>query len=499
VIAASSHWLAGIVLLLVLVSGGCTPPSTVRARPVAASRPTATADVAQSIVIVDADGASVDMSAPWGAGKPWTETLTGVVVEGRGILVGGWGLRGQQHVQVQRPGATAKSTARIVVMDINCGLNLLTVDDEAFWTGLRPVAFASAPPRPTGARLLHATSDGSRVDVSATAIGPERMAGSCSWMHLKVLLDAKHAWRSDVVASASEVLGVIARVDNDEVLAVDAATLADFVAEAGRPPYRGYPQLGTPWQPLTNPALRQQLGLGPNDGGVRIAGVHSNGSAAGRLQVDDVLLSIGGVKVTAEGSCDDPKLGRIPFSAYALRGRHPGDVLQVEILRGGARQTLDMPLKAWLGSSDLIPWYAAAGDAGLYVVQGGLVFEDLSGDYLKTFGNDWETKAPRRLLDPYLLESLDPSPERPRLVVMTRVLADPATLGYQDLRDLIVESINGVHLRSIADVRAAFEHTDGGFDVVTFAPGQGVSRIVLDAQEARAADERLRGTYAPAR
>ena len=50
-------------------------------------------------------------------------------------------------------------------------------------------------------------------------------------------------------------------------------------------------------------------------------------------------------------------------------------------------------------------------------------------------------------------------------VVLTRVLADPATLGYQPLRDLVVESVNGVRVKSIEEVAAAFGHPIGGFDV----------------------------------
>ena len=79
--------------------------------------------------------------------------------------------------------------------------------------------------------------------------------------------------------------------------------------------------------------------------------------------------------------------------------------------------------------------------------------------------------------------------------MLTRVLADPATLGYQQLRELIVETVNGVRVRSLEELPSAFAHATGGFDVVTFAPGQPVSRIVLDAKEVAAANERLRGTY----
>jgi len=495
VTATSSRALLVAAVLLGVLPGGCAP-----APAVAPLGPPPPVDVAQSIVIVDADGADVDMTAPWGTGKAWTRTLTGVVVEGRAILVGGWGLYGQQHVHAQRQGTTVKSTARLVVFDADCGLALLTVDDPAFWSGLQPAAFASAALRPGPARVLHAAADGARVDATAAAVGDRRLSGRCSFPEVKIgQVDAKHVAQSDVIGSATQVLGVVAGTTNDEVLAFGPSTLANFVAEAKRPTYRGVPALGTPWQSLTNPVLRQELGLGPNDGGVRIVSIHQPGSGAGALQVGDILLAVDGRKIAADGSSDDPVLGRLPFHAAVADRNHPGDVLKLDIVRGGVRQSVSVTLKGWPGSSDLVPWYRASGKAGVYAVEGGLVFENLSGEYLQTFGKDWETRAPSRLLDSYWNDKFDPLPDRSRVVVLTRVLADPATLGYEHVHDLIVERINGLRLQSLDDVHLAFAHPSGGFHEVTFAPGQHVSRIVIDVHEASTANDRLRATYGPSR
>ena len=78
-------------------------------------------DVMQAVVIVDADGADADMASPWGSGKAWTRTMTGLVVGPRWILVGGWGLRGQKHVGVTKQGTTAKSPARVRLLDVDAG------------------------------------------------------------------------------------------------------------------------------------------------------------------------------------------------------------------------------------------------------------------------------------------------------------------------------------------------------------------------------------------
>jgi len=467
--------------------------------PAVAPAPAAPVDVAQSIVIIDADGTDADPSAPWGGGKTWTRTLTGLAVDGHRILVGGWGLHGQQHVRAQRQGTTAKSPARAILVDADCGLALLTVDDPLFWTGLPPAAIYGGVARQGPARLLHATPDGARVDASEAAVVGLPISGRCNLLHLKLgQVDARHVVPSDVVGSGTQALGVVASSTGDEVLAFTSRTLVAFLAEARRPAYRGFPTLGIHWQSVTSPALRDELGLAPGEGGVRVVHVFPLGSGAGALVAGDVILTIAGKKIDGDGSYDDPDAGRAPFGSMLPDSHHPGDVVDVGVLRDGVRKAVGVTLRAWPGSADLVPWFNPDDPAGAYDIEGGLVFQNLTGDYLtRVFGSSWGTVAPRQLLERYWLDRLEPTPEEARVVVLTRVLADPATLGYERVRDLVVESINGVKPRSLADVRGAFAHPAGAFDVVTFAPGQRVHRIVLDAREAAAATERLRSAYEP--
>ena len=53
----------------------------------------------------------------------------------------------------------------------------------------------------------------------------------------------------------------------------------------------------------------------------------------------------------------------------------------------------------------------------------------------------------------------------------------------------------GTRSRALADVRKALTEPVQGFQVVDFVPGQGYTRVVLDAAEAQAAAERLRQAY----
>ena len=168
-------------------------------------------------------------------------------------------------------------------------------------------------------------------------------------------------------------------------------------------------------------------------------------------------------------------------------------MVPVQVLRHGERKALSVQLKRWPGDQTLVPWYAPESNG--YAVRGGLVFQRLSHEYLLTFGKDWESKAPPRVLEPYELERWASSAERQGIIVLTGVLPVAATLGYEHIANLVVDRVNGVPVWSLDELRAAFAHPTGGYHVVTFAPGQSVQRIVLDVQEAKAADASVRAKY----
>ena len=81
------------------------------------------------------------------------------------------------------------------------------------------------------------------------------------------------------------------------------------------------------------------------------------------------------------------------------------------------------------------------------------------------------------------------------LPLASSVLPDTANLGYQELRDLIVERVNGRPVASLQDLRQAFATPIRGFHVVEFLAGQSAVKIVLDASEAAAARQRLQQAY----
>ena len=190
------------------------------------------------------------------------------------------------------------------------------------------------------------------------------------------------------------------------------------------------------------------------------------------LKPGDVVLEMGGAKLDPTGYYEHPLYGRMLFALLFSDGRQPGDTMPVKVLRDGERLDLQLPLRAMRPEQDRVPPYVF-GRGPDYVVVGGLVFEELTRPYLGAWG-DWARRAPPRLLVAIDREPDEAGTEPQRIVLLSSVLPDAANLGYQELRDLIVERVNGRPVASLADVRRALAAPEGGFQVVDFVAGPGV-------------------------
>ena len=126
------------------------------------------------------------------------------------------------------------------------------------------------------------------------------------------------------------------------------------------------------------------------------------------------------------------------------------------------------------------------------MIAGGLVFQPLTKNYLRSWGQDWERRAPFRLA---YFRNQDPTPERPAIVILSQVLPDIYNLGYQESRQLVLEKVNGQKVNYLSDLEQALRKPMNGFHMLEFMKGDSLQRIVLDAATLDAATKRVLDRY----
>jgi hypothetical protein len=264
------------------------------------------------IVSVRVTGQDWNWRAPWEKQQPWTRTVTGLVVPGRRILVAATAAFGNHLlVEAQKLGREERSVARLTLVDQEGPLALVEVGDPSFWEGLEPLPLAAHAPTEGTASILRwqagllESYPGSVRQVRSGRHG----LSQTNLLTLEVATGTEGLGESEVVLSEGRVAGLLTGRSGDSYVALAVSVLGQFLEGASKGDWRGFARAGLAWQDLTNPALRESLGLRAGETGIRVTRVAPNGSAAGVLKPGDVLLGLDGTTLDATGHYQHPVYG----------------------------------------------------------------------------------------------------------------------------------------------------------------------------------------------
>jgi S1-C subfamily serine protease len=424
-----------------------------------------------------------DADRPWAKRKPATRWAQAAVVARGLLLTSAQMVAGATLVEVEREGRPPRAIARVVHQDRELNLALLSVDTQGFLDGLEPLRFADATPtvgsllsiRWSNQQFELATLRIKRMGVAEVWYGRQRHAfllGRCD------LPDG--GWAEPVVDDDDRLVGLTTGQNEHTAWVVPVELLAAYVARATAPAgYAGFATVRFGWQWTMDRTLARWLGLGDEPRGVMIRAVPRGSTGDGVLRPRDVLLSLDGHAIDSRGYYAHPRWGWIEFTHLVVEDHHVGDVVAAQILRDGVELEVSFPLRAYGNEVDLIP--SRRGDEPPpYAVVGGLVFLELDGDYLRTWGSEWWSRAPTRLVAAQQLLEGSQRPDQRRLVVLSVVLPSAWSIGYQSCRDLLVHRVDGRLVDSIDDVVAAFAEAAGPRVVIEFHPNEDRGSIVVD-------------------
>jgi hypothetical protein len=263
---------------------------------------------------------------------------------------------------------------------------------------------------------------------------------------------------------------------------VPAPVVRRFLKDIGDGRYDGTPELGISMQKLENPDMRRACGMAPGETGVLVNTVYPDSAARGILATQDVLLTIDGQPIENDGTIVF-RPGERTFFGYPMQLKLLGESIELDLLRGGERRRVRVPLNRVIDSSRLVPnlHYDVPPE---YFLVGGLLFVPLTLDYLG------EYTPPAELLHLYL--NGEPSQARRRVIVLTKVLADELNIGYHDFQDAVIQRVNGREISTLPDLIAAFETHGGPYHVVEDIRG---FRLVLDRRKVEESNAALMRRY----
>ena len=435
-----------------------------------------------------------DEDQPWIKRRPETRRAAAVMVGENLLLTTAQILDRGTFVQLETFGRARPGEVKVVRIDLTSNLVLLSADPAAL-EGLAPVALAERTPATGTLRtarwraqsLEAAASRIIRVEVERTAFSHTHHA------FLRMRTDMSGGGWSEPVFDGVALAGITVSQSEDESRAIPVEILRRFLE---RPPghTEGLPTLGVNWQLNKETAVTRYLGQAGEPRGILVRQVPWGTSGCGVLKPRDILLELAGEAIDAEGYYRHAWLGRLGFNhIVAERFRH-GEALPARILRDGREMDVTLTARAYPAALNLVPIHQPG--APPYIVAGGLVLRELDVPYLATWGREWSKDAPDALLSRYYYGSDGQSASHRRVVIIASVLPSGYNVGYHDLRDAIVDRVNGRSIGKIEDVEAALAQPAGEFHVFDLAPESMIGQVVLDAEAFDAAGAEILEAYA---
>ncbi|MGM0634180.1 MAG: S1C family serine protease, partial [Pseudomonadota bacterium] len=458
------------------------------------------ADVARqvenSIVKIYTTAVTPDYFTPWRLMNPRQSTGSGALISEGRILTNAHVIADASYVQVQRHNDPQRYIAEVAFVSHDSDLALLTVSDEAFYEGMEPLELGELPEPhaevnvfgfPVGGRTLSITRGIlSRVEHQRyahsgeyllagqidAAINPGNSGGP-------VIVDGRIA--GVVMQSAgggrTEALGYFVPPDVIRHMLVDAAD--------GN--YAGFPDLGFRTQELESPAARDAFGLGEDQDGVLVVRVFENSPACGLLRENDVLVSIDGFNVANDGSIQLNEDIQTNYK-YAIDQLQVGDSVELTVARDGVEKVLTLEASPPEGSYTLVR-SEVFDQMPEYRVYGGIVFVPLNMNLIKRWGSEWARNAPVQFLG---ARQQWATPERREAVVALQVLSADVNLGYHELRNWIVGSVNGRTVRDFEHFNALIDANESEFVILRNDTGY---QVVIDHNEAMESEEQILSRY----
>jgi len=480
-------------LLFVMLSGLLA--SALHAAPVQVAK-----DKKASVVRVNVTNQGYDFLHPWSKKAPYSRQALGAVLPNGRVLVTGELVANSDYVELEKAESGEKIAAEVEVVDYEANLALLKPADDKFLDGIKPLQLAPAVVgdqasvwqlESTGALLitnaLVTTVEVSRYPIDDTALLIYRLTASLQYREGSFTVP---------VVKDGKLAGLMMRYDTrtQNVDVIPAPVIEHFLKDAAGNKYHGFPRAGILFAAMRDPQLRRYAGLPESESrGVYVTEVVKDGPAGkGGLQVGDVILAIGDKAVDQDGDYEDPQYGKVSIVHMISTRNYQGDVLKLSVFRAGKQIPVAMTLDHRPAEDYVIEPYTIDRAPGYYVL-GGLVLEELSRQYLKEWGPDWVKKAPERFVyyDRYQSQLF---PDRDgKIVILNQVLPSATTVGYEMLAYLVVSKINGIPIRSIADVAKAVEKPINGFHKVEFSEDPRV--LYLDAKQVEDGNDALMRNY----
>ncbi|OGV33313.1 MAG: hypothetical protein A2020_08475 [Lentisphaerae bacterium GWF2_45_14] len=444
-----------------------------------------------SIVKVFSVYSSPNYYQPWQNFQQRIKTGSGCVISGNRILTNAHIVADQTFLMVRKQGDPKKYTARLLAAGHECDLALLTVDDPDFFKDLPPMDMDNLPKLQDTVHVLGYPVGGDNISVTEGVVSRiEPVLYNHSEKHLLAIqVDAAiNPGNSGgpAVNKEGKIVGIafqgLSQAQNVGYI-IPVPVINHFLKDMEDGKFDGFPDLNFKMVNMENPDIRKWAKMKDSQSGVMVSFLPPPDENRNIFKVNDVVLSLDGVKISNDGTVPF-RANEVIFFESLVWEKFIGDKCTFRILRDGK----EMDIEYILGPTEKLVQMRTFDQLPSFYIVGGLLFIPLNQNYLDSWGD--ERKTPRMLVNHrYYGEITD---ERDEVAVLSEVLADDVNMGYQQITYTPVESINGVKVKNMKHLIELIEKSKEPFIDIQL---ENKGRVVMELEKMRNATARILGRY----
>jgi S1-C subfamily serine protease len=429
-----------------------------------------------------------DWVEPWRFSRVSSGLGSGFVIEGNRIMTNAHVVSWSKQLLVQRYQDPKPYRAEIEFIGHDCDLAVLKVEDEAFFEGIEPLQIGELPEARSIVTTYGYPAGGRQISYTRGVISRiemQRYAHIYNRTLLAVQTDAAiNPGNSGGPAIQDDlVVGVSFQgkpgLENAGFF-IPPNIIRHFLKDIEDGEYNGFPEAGISVSKLTNPAFRRSLGLADDSVGARIDKIFQPFPTTHELiRKNDVILEVESNEVGSDGMI--LYQGNRVHSSVLFDEVQHGESVSLKLWRDGQAINLDLPL--YVSREDRITGNQYKEPP--YLIVGGLVFTELSANYLSSLGKNWRDSVDARALYELLFRGQQTEElARAKPIVLSKVLKHPSNIDFGVSARNVVTEVNGQTIQSIHDLKTALEASNDNFHRFRFLSGREEALNISDAKVA---------------
>ena len=400
---------------------------------------------------------------------------SGFVIKGQRVMTNAHVVSWSKQIILHRYQDPKPYSARVEFIGHDCDLAVLKVNDPQFFKGIKPLPIGGLPSVRSTVLTYGYPAGGRQISYTRGVISrieAQRYAHIANRSFLAVQTDAaiNPGNSGGPAIQDGKVVGVSFQGNpslENAGFFIPPEIIKHFLKDIEDGHYDGFPDTGIALVPLINPAFRKALKLPDNGIGARIDSIYEpHPETHARLEENDVLLAVAGHSVGSD--CMIQFQGNRVHCGILFDQVQNGESVAIKIWRAGESHDLELPV--YVNQADHISGNQYT--APPYLIIGGLVFTELSRNYLTSLGRNWREHTSAENFYQLLYRSKQiPSLASAKPIVLSKILKHSSNIDFNVSARSIITELNGLTIRSMQDLKDALDTNSDNYHRFRFLTG----------------------------